>query len=147
MQNSNTQIAVVSTNSVEGYIPTSYSLKLGSAPILAESFVPAVETAVVLSGLKPFKSRRGQLGLSVVATCAVSGRSETFIALSGGLPGGEGSPAARSLLEAVREAVSSGKAVFLGVAGNSSGYFCAVSSEPFGSVAAEEAGAAEEFAF
>jgi hypothetical protein len=146
MQNLNTQIAIVST-SAAGYTPASYSLKLGAAPVPAESFVPAVETAVVLSGLKPFKSRRGQLGLSVVATCSVSGRSETFVALSGGLPGGEGSPAARSLLEAVREAVSSGEAVFLGVAGRSSGYFCAVSSEPFGSVAAEEAGAAEEFAF
>jgi hypothetical protein len=147
MQNAQTnQITVISTP-VEGYIPSSYSLKLGVAPVPAENFVAAVDTPVYLSELKPFKSRRGQLGLSVVVTCAVSGRSETFVALSTGFPGGEGSPAAREFLAAVREVVSTGARVYLGVAGNSSGYFCAISSEPFGSASVESGSSDETFAF
>jgi len=126
MQNaSNNQIAVVSTSAVAGYIPSSYSLKLGVPPVPAESFVPAVETPVYLSDLKPFKSRRGQLGLSVSVTCAVSGRTETFVALSTGFPGGEGSPASKEFLAAVREVISTGSRVYIGVAGKSGGYFCA----------------------
>jgi len=110
-------------------------------------FVPAAGgVPVVLSDLKPYTSRAGAKGLSVVASA--SGHSQVFIALSRGLPGGEGSPSSRSFLAAVKEAVASGKPVYLGVAGSSGQHFCALSEKPFGPEApAEEAVAEDDFDF
>jgi len=145
MSNSNTQIAVVST--AAGFVPESYSLGFGKS-VSSSSFLPqAGGVAVILSDLAPYTSNNGLKGLSVTASCAVEGHSETFIALSRGFPGGEGSPAARSFLAAVREAVASGAPVFLAVAGRSGQHFCALSSEPFGVAPVVAAAGGEEFPF
>jgi len=134
MQNaSNNQIAVVSTPAAAG-VPESYSLGFGKS-FPASAFKPtAGGLPVVLSGLAAYSSNAGDRGLTVVASSA-DGFSQSFIALSKGFAGGEGSPAAGAFLLAVQEAVASGSPVFLAVAGTSTRHFCALSSEPFGVVA------------
>lgn len=134
--------AVMVSNSV-GYVPESYSLGFGKL-VPSELFAPtAGGVPVVLSDLKPYTSRSGASGLSVVASG--SGHSQVFIALSGGFPGGSGSPSARAFLGAVKEVVASGKSVYLAVAGASGQHFCALSEKPFGGAEPASEAAADDF--
>ena len=139
------QITVISTPAAAG-VPESYSLGFGKS-FPASAFSPAAGgVPVVLSGLAAYTSNAGDRGLSVVATSA-DGFSQTFIALSKGFVGGEGSPAAGAFLLAVQDAVASGSPVFLAVAGTSTRHFCALSSEPFGAVEAPAASASDQILF
>jgi len=143
-QANKTEVAIVS--SVVGYTPEYYALKPFAAPIPSSAFKPtAGGLAVVLSNPVAYKSGN-KLGLVVTAVDPVSGLGGEMKALAFGFPGGEGSPAASAFKAAVLEAVSSGKPVFLAVAGNSSEFFCALSETPFG-VLSEDAATGEDILF
>ena len=129
-------VAPSSSSSLAAGVPASFSVAPGSSPVPFSGFVPVCGgSAVRLSRLEPFRSRAGCVGVRVFWFCPVSGLSGSLVCLSRGFPGGEGSPAARAWLAALRLAVSFGWLVFLagapGGRGVCPGYFCAFSRSPF----------------
>jgi len=120
-----------------GSVPASFAVVPGTAPVPRSAFVPVAGGGLVtLSGLAPYRSRAGAYGVTVRWTCVVSGLSGELICLSQGFPGGEGSPAARAFLKALRSVCSSGTPVYVAGAPGANGsvarrYFCAFSLVAF----------------
>ena len=127
-----------------GGVPASFAVSVGSAPVLASGFLPALPGAVVLSAPEVFRSFGGAPSLRVSWSDPVSGLSGSLVARAAGFPGGAGGDASGAFRSAVEAAAASGAPVFVGGApgaGGSvcSGFFCAVSSSPFDAAPASSA--------
>lgn len=141
-------VSSVASSPLAGFVPASFAVAPGSAPVPASAFVPVCSGgAVVLSGVALFRSSGGAPSLRVSWSCPVSGLSGSLVARAAGFPGGVGGAASGDFLAAVRRACFSGVPVFVagasGVRSGSvaSGFFCALSSAPFASPAASVASA------
>ena len=146
-------VAVVPGSALAGGVPSSFALRVGSAPVPSSAFAPALPGAVLL-GSPVAVSLRSGVGVSVPWSCPVSGLSGSVRCGGWGFP----SPAAASAFVAALEAAafasaSSGAVFFLGGAPGGprgevlAGWFCAVSSEPFGSASPASASAPSLDAF
>jgi hypothetical protein len=141
-------VSSVASSPLAGFVPASFAVAPGSAPVPASAFVPVCSGgAVVLSGVALFRSSGGAPSLRVSWSCPVSGLSGSLVARAAGFPGGVGGAASGDFLAAVRRACFSGVPVFVagasGVRSGSvaSGFFCALSSVSFASPAAPVASA------
>jgi len=147
-------LPAASAASLVGGVPSSFSVSVGSAPVPSSGFLPALPGAVVLSAPSDlpgllFRGPGGAPSLRVAWSCSVSGLSGSLVARAAGFPGGAGGSASGAFFAAVEAAVASGAPVFVGGAPGARsgsvfpGFFCAVSSSPFGGGAsASSSGAA-----
>jgi len=137
-------LSVVAGSALAGGVPSSFSLKVGSAPVPASAFLPALPGAVLLGSPVVSAAPGGGASVSVPWSCPVSGLSGSVRCLDRGFAPGEAARFFAALEAAAFASASSGALFFLGGAPSAarpgrdpsvlSGFFCAVSSEPFGPV-------------
>jgi len=128
------EMSVVAGSALAGGVPSSFSLKVGSAPVPSSAFQEALPGAVRL-GMPVLSGTPGRVLVTVPWSDPVSGMRGAVKCLDSGFPVGEAS----RFLQALQSAAASGELVFLGGAPGGprnqvlSGFFCAVSTSPFGS--------------
>jgi len=138
-------LSVVAGSALAGGVPSSFSLKVGSAPVSASAFRPALPGAVLLGSPVVSAASGGGASVSVPWSCPVSGLSGSVRCLDRGFAPGEAARFFAALEAAAFASASSGALFFLGGAPGGPrrdgrppevlpGFFCAVSSEPFGPV-------------
>jgi hypothetical protein len=147
-------VSVVASSPFAGGVPSSFSLKVGSAPVPSSAFRAALPSAVLLGSPVVSAASGGGASVSVPWSCPVSGLSGSVRCLDRGFAPGEAARFFAALEAAAFASASSGALFFLGGAPGGprrdgrppevlSGFFCAVSPEPFGPVSpAAPAGAA-----
>ena len=138
MTYSNT-LSVVANSPVAGGIPSSFAVSVGSAPVPSSSFLPALPGAVLLGQPVVSAASGGGALVTVPWSCPVSGLSGSLRCKDTGFAPGEAKAFLSALESAAYASASSGAVWFVGGAPNRTGsvltgWFCAVSSEPFGAV-------------
>ena len=128
---------VVAGSSLAGGVPSSFAVSVGSAPVPSSGFRPALPGAVLLGEPEVFEARGGGALVVVPWSCPTSGLSGSLRCRDSGFAAGEAAAFFAALESAAYASASSGALWFVGGApGRSgsvlSGWFCAVSSEPFG---------------
>jgi len=135
-------LSVVSSAPLAGGVPSSFAVSVGSAPVPSSAFRPALPGAVLLGVPALSSARGGGVLVTVPWSCPVSGLSGSLRCVDRGFA----SPAeARAFFGALQSAAfssaSEGALFFVGGApgrrGVLPGWFCAVSSEPFGAASSE----------
>jgi len=142
-------VSVVASSPFAGGVPSSFALRVGSAPVPSSAFRAALPSAVLLGSPVVSAVSGGGASVSVPWSCPVSGLSGSVRCLDRGFAAGEAARFFAALEAAAFASASSGALFFLGGAPGGprgevlSGFFCAVSPEPFGPVSpAAPAGAA-----
>ena len=135
-------LSVVSSAPLAGGVPSSFAVSVGSAPVPSSAFRPALPGAVLLGAPSVSSASGGGALVSVGWRCPVSGLSGSLRCVDRGFASPAEARAFFAALEAAAFAsASSGALFFVGGApgrrGVLPGWFCAVSSEPFGAASSE----------
>ena len=129
-------VSVVASSPFAGGVPSSFALRVGSAPVPSSAFRAALPSAVLLGSPVVSAAAGGGASVSVPWSCPVSGLSGSVRCLDRGFAPGAAARFFAALEAAAFASASSGALFFVGGApgrrGVLPGWFCAVSSEPFG---------------
>ena len=131
-------VSLASSAPLAGGVPSSFALRVGSVPVPSSEFLPALPGAVLLGSPVVSAASGGGASVSVPWSCPVSGLSGSVRCVDRGFVAGEAARFLSALEAAAFASASSGAVFFLGGAPGGprgqvlSGFFCAVSSEPFG---------------
>jgi len=130
-------LSVVAGSALAGGVPSSFAVSVGSAPVPSSRFRPALPGAVLLGSPVVSAASGGGALVTVPWSCPVSGLSGSLRCRDSGFAPGEASAFFSALESAAYASASSGAVWFVGGCPGRrgsvlSGWFCAVSSEPFG---------------